>query len=80
MSFHCITTKLRRAKCASVLASIFPAICYAVFVLFMVIFSYGLSILSVGETIILTIIKKKSDDENLLVRNDRDNLFENDLD
>ena len=53
---------------------------FVIFVLFMVIFSYGLSILSVGETIILTIIKKKSDDENLLVRTDRDNLLKDDLD
>jgi len=49
------------------------------FVLMMIIFSYGLSILSVGETIILTILKKKSNDENLLERDDRDSLIENDI-
>ena len=44
------------------------------FILLMSVFSYGLSVLSVGETIILTILKKKSNDENLLERDDEDTL------
>ena len=44
------------------------------FILLMSILSYGLSVLSVGETIILTILKKKSNDENLLERDDEDTL------
>jgi hypothetical protein len=48
-----------------------------IFILLMVVFSYGLSILSVGETIILTILKKKSNDENLLERSDKDSFLEN---
>ena len=42
------------------------------FILLMSIVSYGLSILSVGETIIFTIFKKKSNDENILDHNDED--------
>ena len=42
------------------------------FILVMSIVSYGLSILSVGETIMFTIFKKKSNDENILDRNDED--------
>ena len=44
------------------------------FILLMSIVSYGLSILSVGETIIFTILKKKSDDENLLYRSDEGDI------
>lgn len=44
------------------------------FILIMSIVSYGLSILSVGETIIFTIFKKKSNDENLLLRSDEDDI------
>jgi hypothetical protein len=40
------------------------------FILLMSIVSYGLSILSVGETIMFTIFKKKSNDENLLLMDD----------
>jgi len=42
------------------------------FILLMSIVSYGLSILSVGETIMFTIFKKKSNDENLLLIDDED--------
>ena len=41
------------------------------------VISYGLSILSVGETIMFVIFKKKSDDDNLLERKDEDELEEN---
>jgi len=41
-------------------------------ILILIILSYGLSILSVGETIILTIIKFKSNAENILLRIDED--------
>ena len=44
------------------------------FILLMSILSYGLSILSVGETIIFAIFKKKSNDENLLLRSDEDDI------
>jgi hypothetical protein len=46
------------------------------FILLMSIVSYGLSILSVGETIMFTIFKKKSNDENLLLIDDEDGEFE----
>jgi hypothetical protein len=46
------------------------------FILLMLIISYALSILSVGETIIFTIFKKKSNDENLLIRSDEDDISE----
>ncbi len=46
------------------------------FILLMSIFSYGLSILSVGETIMFTIFMKKSNDENLLDRSDEDDVSE----
>ena len=46
----------------------------------MSIFSYGLSILSVGETIIFTIFKKKSNDENLLYRSDEDDISDDESD
>ena len=42
------------------------------FILLMSIVSYGLSIFSVGETIMFTIFKKKSNDENLLLMDDED--------
>ena len=42
------------------------------FLLFLSIISYGLSILSVGETIMFTIFRMKSDDENILLRKDED--------
>jgi len=45
------------------------------FLIIAIILSYGLAILSVGETIIFTILKMKSDDENLLNRRDKDELF-----
>lgn len=50
------------------------------FILFMSIVSYGLSILSVGETLIFTIFKKKSDDENLLYRSDEDDISDDESD
>ncbi len=50
------------------------------FILFMSIISYGLSILSVGETIIFTIFKKKSDGENLLYRSDEDDISDDESD
>ncbi len=50
------------------------------FILFMSIVSYGLSILSVGETIIFTIFKKKSDGENLLYRSDEDDISDDESD
>ena len=40
------------------------------------IVSYGLSILSVGETLMFVIFKKKSDDDDLLLRKDEDELEE----
>lgn len=50
------------------------------FILIISIVSYGLSILSVGETIIFTILKKKSDDENLLLRSDEDDISDDESD
>ena len=47
------------------------------FILMLTIVSYGLSILSIGETIIFTILKKKSNDENILLRSDEDDNTEN---
>lgn len=44
------------------------------FTLLISILSYGLSVLSVGETIILTILKKKSNNENILERSDEDDV------
>ncbi len=40
------------------------------------IFSYGLSVLSVGEVLMFIIFKKKSNDENLLEQKDEDELEE----
>ena len=51
-------------------------IAIVLFILFMSIVSYGLSILSVGETIMFTIFKKNSNDENLLERSDEDDNSE----
>ncbi|MEE9573272.1 MAG: hypothetical protein V3W20_09505, partial [Candidatus Neomarinimicrobiota bacterium] len=50
------------------------------FILFMSIVSYGLSILSVGETIIFIIFKKKSDGGNLLYRSDEDDISDDESD
>ena len=50
------------------------------FILLMSIISYGLSILSVGETIMFTIFKKKSNDENLLDRRDEDDISDEESD
>ena len=44
------------------------------FIILFSIISYGLSIMSVGETIILTILKKKSNDDNLLEHSDEDGI------
>ena len=43
-------------------------------------FSYFLSILSVGETIMFTIFRKKSDDDNILDRKDEEELEDEDDD
>ena len=48
-------------------------------VIMFIIFSYGLAVLSVGETIIFTIIKMRSTGENLLERVEKDELLENDI-
>tara|TARA_B100001029_G_C14673798_1_gene240942 strand:+ start:114 stop:353 length:240 start_codon:yes stop_codon:yes gene_type:complete len=40
------------------------------------IISYGLSILSVGETLMFIIFKKKSDDDEILSRKDEDEIEE----
>jgi hypothetical protein len=50
------------------------------FILLMSIVSYGLSILSVGETIMFTIFKKKSNDENILDRSDEDDISDDESD
>ena len=50
------------------------------FILLMSIISYGLSILSVGETIMFTIFKKKSNDENILDHNDEDEISDDESD
>ncbi len=47
-----------------------------IFLLFTAIIGYGLSILSVGETLMFVIFKKKSDDDNLLERKDEEELAE----
>lgn len=44
------------------------------FLLLLSVLSYGLSILSVGETIMFTIFRKKTDDDNVLERKDEDEL------
>ncbi len=50
------------------------------FLITMSFFSYFLSILSVGETIMLTIFRKKSDDDNILERKDEEELEEDEGD
>jgi len=47
-------------------------IAFSLLILLFIILSYGLSILSVGETIIFTIVKFKSNAENILLRLDED--------
>ncbi|MBT3300009.1 MAG: hypothetical protein HN657_04085 [Candidatus Marinimicrobia bacterium] len=49
-------------------------------ILIFVIISYGLSILSVGETLMFIIFKKKTDDDNVLERQDEDELDEEEND
>ena len=44
------------------------------FILFASVIAYGLSIISVGETLMFVIFKKKSDDDNLLERKDEEEL------
>jgi len=46
------------------------------FILTLAVISYGLSILSVGYTLMFVIFKHKSDDDNLLERKDEDELEE----
>lgn len=46
------------------------------FILFASVIAYGLSIISVGETLMFVIFKKKSDDDNLLERKDEEELAE----
>lgn len=50
------------------------------FIILMSILSYGLSILSVGETLMFIIFKKKSDDDDIIERKDEDELEEEDDD
>ncbi len=45
------------------------------FILLVILLSYGLSIFAVGQTLIFTILKKKSNDENLLERPDKDSII-----
>ncbi|MEE8335796.1 MAG: hypothetical protein V3S48_05120 [Candidatus Neomarinimicrobiota bacterium] len=47
---------------------------FFLFILTLSVFSYALSILSVGETIMLIIFRKKSDDDNILERKDEEDL------
>ena len=51
---------------------------FFLFLIILSVISYGLSILSVGQTIMFVIFKKKTDDDNLLERKDEDELEEND--
>ncbi len=46
------------------------------FLLLLSVFSYGLAIFSVGETLMFTIFRKKTDDDNVLERKDEDELEE----
>ena len=48
------------------------------FLITLSVFSYFLSILSVGETIMFTIFRKKSEDDNILDRKDEEELEEED--
>jgi len=52
---------------------------FLLLILFSIV-SYGLSILSVGETLMFIIFKKKSDDDDLIERKDEDELEEDDED
>lgn len=45
------------------------------FILLVILLSYGLSIFAVGQTLIFTVLKKKSNDENLLERPDKDSII-----
>ena len=47
---------------------------FFLFILSLAVFSYALSVLTVGKTLMFVIFKKKSDDENLLERKDEDEL------
>ena len=49
---------------------------FVLFLILLSVLSYGLSVLSVGETIMFVIFKKNSDDDNLLDRKDEDELEE----
>jgi len=83
----CITSCLPQITCSVPTASgslsgteTFAGIILAIF-LFLIglsILSYGLSIISVGETLMFIIFKKKSDDDDLLQRKDEDELEEDD--
>jgi hypothetical protein len=85
----CITRCLPQITCSLPPASgslsgteTFAGIILAIF-LFLIglsILSYGLSIISVGETLMFIIFKKKSDDDDLLQRKDEDELEEDDDD
>ena len=59
------------------IAGVVLAVSY--FLIGLSILSYGLSIFSVGETLMFIIFKKKSDDDDLLQRKDEDEL-EDDMD
>ena len=59
------------------IAGVVLAVSY--FLIGLSILSYGLSIVSVGETLMFIIFKKKSDDDDLLQRKDEDEL-EDDMD
>ena len=48
------------------------------FIIVLAVVSYGLSILSVSETLMYIIFKKKSDDDNLLDHKDEDELEDED--
>ena len=48
------------------------------FIIVLAVASYGLSILSVSETLMYIIFKKRSDDENLLDHKDEDELEDED--
>jgi hypothetical protein len=56
------------------IAGVVLAVSY--FLIGLSILSYGLSIVSVGETLMFIILKKKSDDDDLLQRKDEDELEE----
>ena len=56
------------------LAGIILALSY--FLIGLSIISYGLSIFVVGETLMFIIFKKISDDDNVLIRKDEDDIEE----